>query len=68
MLLSTSQGEGYYARGCAVVTYFGYFCYGLLRCVNIHRVYVFGIGCKILLSLMYIQICAFLSVRNLSTD
>jgi hypothetical protein len=36
------------------VIYFGYYCYGLLRCVNIRAVYVLGIGCKMLLSLMYV--------------
>jgi hypothetical protein len=47
-----SQGGCYYAPGCVVVMYFGYYYYGLLWFVNIHAVYVLGIGCKILLLLM----------------
>jgi hypothetical protein len=52
-----SQCECYYARGCAVVTYFGYYFYGLLQSVNIHAVYFLGIGCKIYEYLSLIYLC-----------
>jgi hypothetical protein len=54
--------------------YFGYYCYGLLLRVNIHAVYVLGIGGKILLLLMYMYLALCTCVTyvvawfNLRTD